>query len=642
MPDHVVGLTTLSEVLESLRDYNGAARALEIVAESSHVDAHRVSAWHQAAVLWLDKVGDAERGRAALEHAIALDPEHEDAMARLQALLIEQGDRQALAQVLGRRLELATDPEERVALEVQRGKLLAGVGEHAAARSALTAALDANPDHAGALEALAELSSTEGDWTSAEQALIRLVRHAPEPARQAQIYRRLGELYDTHLPNPERAELAYQEVLKREPEDEPATQRLIALAANLGQAERAVELQTALLERAKTPAEKRDRTLGLGLVLEQLVKDKKRADALFERVRKEWPGDVSVLRAAVEYHRRSGEQRAAQVLVDRAATDARRALGTGRFDPSLFEMLGTVADLRGASDAALMADATLAALAGQPFPVHGAGIAVAKAELDELLAPDVVSPALRTLLVRAGEVLDNAYPLDTRTLRAAPFPAERNDLVNQAREMALAFGLQGLEVRVSPALGPTCLATRSVAPQIVYGTALLERGDDATRFFLLVRALKLIQVRAATLRAHGADRARAGRRGLSLDSRRVQPRRRRPKRLAEAQKRVKAAISRPFQGEVPMLALEVVGALGSRTSQLATALNQWANRTALLAVGAPLTALRALALAGNVELPSDSAERLRWIGRHAEGRDLAIFCVSEAFGEARKKLGVEG
>jgi tetratricopeptide (TPR) repeat protein len=150
VPDHWVALTTLSEVLEALRDYAGAARALEAVAETSTVDAHRVSAWHQAAVLWLDKVADKERGRAALEHAIALDPEHEDAMARLQQLLIEQGDRQALAHVLGRRLELATDPEERIALEVQRGKLLAGVGEHAAARNALTAALDANPEHAGA------------------------------------------------------------------------------------------------------------------------------------------------------------------------------------------------------------------------------------------------------------------------------------------------------------------------------------------------------------------------------------------------------------------------------------------------------------------------------------------------------------
>jgi len=642
VPDHVVGLTTLSEVLESLRDYGGAARALEIVAESSQVDAHRVSAWHQAAVLWLDKVNDVERGRAALEHAIALDPQHEDAMARLQALLIQQGDRQALAQVLGRRLELATDPEERIALEVQRGKLLAGVGEHAAARSALTAALDANPDHAGALEALAELSSAEGDWASAEQALIRLVRHLPDPARQAQIYRKLGELYDTNLPNPERAELAYQEVLKREPDDEPATQRLIQLAGTLGLADRAVDLQTALLARAQTPLQKRDRTLGLGLVLEQIAKDKKRADTLFEKARKDWPQDVAVLRAAVEYHRRAGEQRPAQMLVDRAATDARRALGTGRFDPALFEVLGTVADLRGAPDAALVAEATLAALGGQPLPVHGAGIASAKPDHDDLLAPDIVTPALRTLLQRAGDVLDKAYPLDARALRAAPFPAERAALADQAREVAAAFGIQELEVLASPVLGSNCLAARSVEPQIVYGHALIERGDDATRYFLLVRALKLIQARAATLARTVPIELGPVVAGFLSTLSDYNPEGVDPKRLAEAQKRVKAASGRPFPAEVSLLALEVVGSLGSRASQLATALNQWANRTALLAVGSPLTALRALALASNAELPPEGADRLRWIGRHAEARDLAIFSVSEAYGEVRKKLGVEG
>ncbi len=642
VPDHWVALTTLSEVLEALRDYAGAARALEAVAETSTVDAHRVSAWHQAAVLWLDKVTDKERGRAALEHAIALDPEHEDAMARLQQLLIEQGDRQALAHVLGRRLELATDPEERIALEVQRGKLLAGVGEHAAARSALTAALDANPEHAGALEALADLCAGQGDWAGAEQALIRLARHAPEPARQAQIYRRLGELYDTSLPNPERAELAYQEVLKREPDDEAATHRLVQIAGQLGQANRAVELQTALLERAKTPTEKRERTLGLALVLEQIVKDKKRADAVFERARKDWPQDTGVLRAIVEYHRRSGEQRAAQVLIDRAATDARRALATGRFDPILFEILGTVAELRGASDAALIAEATLAALAGQPFAVHGAGNGVAKAELDELIAPEVVTPALRTLLQRAGDVLDQAYGLDARTLKAQPLPPDWAALGEQARELATTFGIQRLEVLVSPVLGATCLAARSTPPQIVYGTALLERGDDASRFFLLVRALKLVQARAATLaRTVPTDLGPvvAGFLSALAD---YNPEGIDPKRLAEAQKRVKSAITKSLGNDVPMLALEVVGSLGSRASQLATALNQWANRTALLAVGSPLTAVRALALASNAELPAAGAERLRWLGRHAEARDLAIFSVTEAYTEARKRLGVVG
>jgi cellulose synthase operon protein C len=641
-PDHFVALSTLAEVLEGLRDYAAAARAVESVAEASTVTAHQVATFHQAAMLWLDKVSDKERGRAALERTLSLDPLHEDAIVRLQTLLVEQGDHPALASLLERRIELATDPEERIALEVQRGKLLAGVGENQAARSALSAALDANPDHAGALEALADLCVAEGDWSAAEQAFIRLARHVPEQERQAQIYKKLGELYDANLPNPERAELAYLEVLKRTPDDADTVQRLVNVYGQRGDVERAVTLQSELLERATTPDQKRERTLALAAVYEQIVKDRKRADATFERARREWPQDTQVLRALVEYHRRAGEQRAAQMLLDRAANDARRALGTGRFDPSLFEVLGTVADLRGAADAALVAEATLAALAGQPFPVHGAGIAAADAGLDDLTAPELVTPALRTLLRRTGDVLDAAYALDARTLRAAALPNDGSGRADQVRDMAKAFGIQGIEVLVSPVLGPSCLAARSVPAQIVYGAPLLERGDDATRYFLLVRALKLIQARAATLARTVPIELGPLVAGFLSAISDYQPEGVDPKRLGDAKKRIKDAMIHPFDAEVPMLALEVTGSLGNRVSQLATALSAWANRTALLAVGNPLTALRAVALASGAELPADDAERLRWIARNPEARDLFVFSVSDQYIEARKRVGVQG
>jgi hypothetical protein len=192
----------------------------------------------------------------------------------------------------------------------------------------------------------------------------------------------------------------------------------------------------------------------------------------------------------------------------------------------------------------------------------------------------------------------------------------------------------------SPVLGPTCLATRSVPAQIVYGAPLFERGDDATRYFLLVRALKLIQVRAATLARTVPTELGPVVAGFLSALAEYTPEGVDPKRLADAQKRVKAAMHKPFGGDVPMLALEVVGSLGSRASQLATALNQWANRTALLAVGSPLTALRALALASSAEIPLAGPDRMRWLGRHAEARDIATYSVSDAYGEARKRLGI--
>lgn len=641
-PHHQVVLTTLAEVLEARGDFRASARALEALAEACVLDAHKVSAWHQSGVLWLDKSNDTERGRVALENAVALDITNEDAVVRLQALYVAGGDREKLAGLLERRLSHTTDPEERVALEVTRGRALFDVGERAQAKAALGAALDANPDHVEALSAFAELCVQEGDWNAAEQAYIRLVRHLPEPARQAQIYRRLGELYDTALPNVDRAELAYREVLKREPDDGDAVSRLVQVLGRRGDADKAVELQSEYLARASTPEAKRERTIALAIVVEQLAADRKKAEAILDKARKEAPLDHAVLRALVEMHQRAGEQRAATVLLDRAATDARRALATGRFDPALFEMLASVAELRGAHDAAALATGTLLALSGEEVAVSATGQAAGDIRLDEQLAPDLITPALRALLKKAGDVLDAAFPVDLRALKAAPLPVASAPFVAFVQNVAQSFGLRGLEVFSSPALGPVCLPVSTNPTQIVFGQALLDHPDDAARFFLLMRSLKILQGRAAALsRTPPIELPAVMSAFLSLFAPSWTPQGVDAKKLSDARARIEQALRGRLDDDVPVLALEVIGSLGNRMSQLGVAIHQWGDRTGLLAVGSPSAALRALALvAGQLQGPPPGPERVKWVIRNPEARDLAVFSVSEGYAEARGRLGV--
>jgi tetratricopeptide (TPR) repeat protein len=642
VPEHLVVLTTLAEVLEARGDFRASARALEALGEASTIDSHKVSAWHQAGVLWLDKGNDPERGREALERAVALDVTNEDAVVRLQALYVASGEREKLAGLLERRLSHTTDPEERVALEVTRGRALADVGEREQAKAALAAALDANPDHVEALAAFAELCGQEGDWNAAEQAYIRLVRHLPEPARQAQIYRRLGELYDSALPNPERAELAYREVLKRDAEDGDTIARLVQVLGRRGLPDKAVELQSDFLSRATTPEAKRDRTLGLALTVEQLANDRKKAEAILEKARKELPLDHTVLRALVEMHQRGSEQRAATLLLDRAATDARRALATGRFDPALFEMLAAVAELRGANDAASLATATLLALSGEDVPVAATGQAAGDVRLDDQLAPDLISPALRGLLKKAGDVLDAAFSVDLRALKAAPLPMASAAFVGFVQNVAQSFGLRGLEVLASPALGPICMPVSTNPPVLVFGQALLDHADDAGRFFLLMRCLKIMQGRASALsRTPPIELPAVMSAFLSLFASNWTPQGVDAKKLADAKAKLQGALRARLDDDVPVLALEVIGSLGNRMSQLGTAVHQWGNRTGLLAVGSPNAALRGLALAaGQLAGPPAGPERVKWVVRNPEARDLAVFSVSEPYAEARARLGI--
>lgn len=643
LPEHLVALTTYAEILEALHDHEEAATVLETLAQSCQIDAHRVEAWHRAGVLWQDQLQNRERACVALERAAELEPSHEEVFTRLQALYVEGGDRAALAVLLERRLAQTSDPEERVRLEISRGRALAEVGDRGAAKSAVAAALDANPDHVEALATYADLCLADGDWEGAEQAWIRLARRAAEPERQADIYRRLGALYDDQLPNPQRAELAYLEVLKRHPSDVAATRRLVAVHGRLGQPERSVQLQTELVNRAADAEEKRDRTLELVRVYEEIVADAKQAEATLDKARKAWPHDGRVLRAVAEFYQRRGETKSLQVLLERSANDARRALNTGRFDPAFFDVLASVAEIRGEVDAARIANAAVAALAGEPSAVDGGGPAAGSAELDDLLAPELITLPLRVLLKRAGGSLDLAFRFDDQAVRATPLPSEMGGYVNHVQQVAESFGLGPIEVLATGALGPVCLPARANPPGLVLGQALLDSGDDAARFFLLLRSLKILQANAGALsRAAPVDLWPM----LAAFLHSLCPSWNPPgvdaRRLEDHRQRLAAVMPGAADPEVAALALEVAGALGTRASQLGTAIHQWGNRAALLAVGDLDVALRAIANAqGHASgPPASGVDRMRWITRNPEARDLAVFSVSDAYAEARRRLGL--
>ncbi len=644
VPEHLVALTTRAEVLESAGDLAGAAESLEALATASAVPAHQLAAWHQAALLWLDRIGNEERGLDTLEHAAAIEGAGEDIFTRLQGLLVARGDRAKLAELLERRIAMTTDPAERVALEVTRGRALADVGDRDAAKRALASALDANPDHADALDAFADLCAAEGDWTGAEQAWIRLARHVAEPERQAEIYRKLGELYDSELDNPARAELSYREVLKRQPNDVAAMERLVHVYGKLGQGDKAVQMASDLVERAQSPEDKRDRMIALAQVHELVLGDRRTAEATLDKARKAAPHDGTVLRALAGFYERNHEDRALGVLLDRAATDARRALGTGRFDTSFFEVLATVAELRGGADAAAVATATIAALDGrEETAVHGAGPAAGDVRLDELLAPDLLTLPLRALLRKAGDALDAAYPVDLRGLRAAPLPTEAQHFQGQVQQLASAFGINALQVFVSPGIGSTCMPVSSNPPQIVFGKELIDSDDDAARYFLLVRSLKILQAHAATLsRTPPIELWPVTAAFLGVFATNWQPQGVDAKRFAEARARIQPAIPRNLDNDVPVLALEVIGSIGNRASQLGTTIHEWGSRAALLALGNPSAALRGVAVAAGQVIPESGTERVKWIVRHPEARDLAVFSVSEQYAEARRRLGLAG
>jgi tetratricopeptide (TPR) repeat protein len=650
-PGDVVTWGFLAEVRERTGETRAAADACESLARTSVVAEHQVLAWFDAARIWLDEVKDSERGMTALEQCAEIDVTHGDVFQRLSSLYAEKHLDAELARLLEKRLAIVDDEGERVALEVELARALGDMGELAKAKSSLESALAQQPDHTTALAAMGDLCTKEGDWAGAEQAYVRLARLLDAPEEQRAVYEKLAEIYAVHTVNLSRAEVAYKEVLKRAPNDVATLEKLIELYTRQGDVARAVETQQQMVAEAHDPAVRLKRLIRLAQIHETSARDARRSEQVLESARKEFPTSVVALRAMAEFYARQRQMPAMQILLDRAAGDARRSFAAGRFVTSLFEVLHAAYELRGRKDAARVVAATLAAVEGPNGPGRG-GAAPAELmgaeargvdpRLDDVLAPELVGPALRALFHRAGDTLDAVSPIDLRALRATPL-VPGTPLGTTVGAVATVVGLGALQILVSPQLGRVAIPLGSNPPALLVGEGLMNVPNERARAFVVVRALKMILSRSSSLlRGQPADVAVLVSALFTAFNPSFVPQGVDPKRVSEMSRRLVQALPRNLDPTVGVIALEAAGTLASQSPMLGAAAQAWANRVALLAIGDPNGALDAIAWSkGEEAAPRGPEERAAWIARTAEARELMTFSVTDAYSEARSRLGLD-
>jgi len=656
-PGDVVTWGLLTETRAIAGEKSASAEACESLARTSSVPNHQLLAWYQAARIWLEDVGDAERGMSALEQCAEIDANYEDIFDRLSKLYSERRLDAELAHLLERRLETVHDDGERVAIEVELARAVLDMGELQKAKASLESALERQPDHSAALSAMAELCAKEGDWAGAEQAYIRLARAVPSEDEQRAIYQRLGEIYAQHTVNLSRAEVAYREVLKRKPKDVPTLEKLIDIYRRQGDAVHAVEIQQELAAEATDPDKRIARLMELAKIHEVIGHDMRRTEQVLEAARREFPASVVVLRAMAEFYVRQHQMPAMHILLDRAAADARRTFATGRFVTSIFEVLHATCELRGNADGARIVSATLAAVEGRsakpgsadpssPPPIAGADARAVDPRLDEILAPEIISPALRTLLFGAGDALDAVSAVDLRALRATPL-APRTPLGTTIGTIAKVIGLGALQVVVSPQLKRLAIPLSSNPPTLLVGERLTAAPEHPATTFVIVRALKMIHSRASALvRSHAQDVALLISALFTTFNPAFVPQGVDARRAAELARHIAPALPRNLDRNVRLVALEAAGTLGAQAAMLGPGAVAWANRVALLAVGDPAAALDGIAWAhGEDSAPQGqaaAAARATWIARTTEARELIAFGVTDMYAEARARLGLSG
>ncbi len=219
-----------------------------------------------------DQLKDPYQAIDAYMAASRIDPTDLSLTEALLGLYRETRQGQKASDVLQRileRPEVQADAIRAAKLHLALAEILRDeVKDEEAALAELEKALDKNPRLVQAFSAVEAMLSAGKKWQALEQAYVRMIQRLPKAPelQQARIalWKTLGELYRRVLDNADGARMAYEVVVKADPEDAAAVEVYGDLAAKKpGQESQAIEAYRQLLRTGAKPQKAVSALVGL-------------------------------------------------------------------------------------------------------------------------------------------------------------------------------------------------------------------------------------------------------------------------------------------------------------------------------------------------------------------------------------------
>jgi Flp pilus assembly protein TadD len=627
-----------------------AAERLETAADAASGDVRRARLWYAASAVWLDHAGDPERGLLALEATTRADVTYLDAFERARDGLVERGDLGRALRLTEARIAAGADVAALATLHAERADLCERAGDAEGASEALRTALGLNPDDAHALRRLAELHLEAGRFEPAADALIRIARHQQDRDELRWVFLTLGEIYDQHLPDPKRADVAYRRVLKLVPGDEEALDRLAKLHLETGELEKVEDILDELAAAHPGAETTRDRFLDLAATLETKGEVRK-AEETLERVRKAAPTDVLIIKALAELYRRQNAGPALSVHLGRATSELRREVDEHPEDSAAWTNLVDVLSFADQADAARCAamaalalgiqDIDIARLLDASGKVPGAGNGASRPEVAELIAPRLLPSVVREALRLSSPVAHKVLPFDPKA-----FHAERvrgHSMQSAAERIGKELGVGDVQILVTDLAPRICVPVADDPAIIVVGRELSSITTDDERAFLFARAIQIARAGLSiAMRAQPAELALFFAAMIATFDPSHRPEGIDRAAQDELKKRIGKAMPRRLASELEPLFVEISGRPDVDPAKLGLAVADFGNRFGLVTTGDLGSALSSLVRLAGQELgephPEHRAEILR---RMPETWALLHFAISDAHFEARRRAGAD-
>jgi len=211
------GYRGLARVLEAEQSWTQLVDVYRRHVAAVKTPAARVELYLASAAICETKLDDAARAIESLVEVLAVDADNRLALAALPRLYAKTGAHERAIETLLRHAGL--DPQGAAPLHAEAGQIaLAHTHDLEAAQRSFEAALAHDAESFAALSGLASVHESRGNWTQAAELLLRAEGACGSRVERVALLWRGGQMVDTHVSDPERAQDIYGRLLKLDPD----------------------------------------------------------------------------------------------------------------------------------------------------------------------------------------------------------------------------------------------------------------------------------------------------------------------------------------------------------------------------------------------------------------------------------------
>jgi golgin subfamily B member 1 len=285
-PHEAVALRNVVETYEKGERWADLAPLLREQIELAPSDSEKVALLRRVLTIYTEKLNDLPAASLAATQILKFMPGDNDALLRLEGILEQSGDKPRLVKMLEYHLRYAGSPNEKLHI-IKRiaGLLQDQLGDFAKAIPYWEKVVKHVPGDEQAIDALLVAYQHVSRHEDLARILdLKVKAREGDPAGQVEALRRLARLAGGELKETNRAEEAWETLLKIQPADREALVALSSIAADMGDFANLANLLERRIAIAETPADATALALERARLFEEDLKDLPSAVTALERI----------------------------------------------------------------------------------------------------------------------------------------------------------------------------------------------------------------------------------------------------------------------------------------------------------------------------------------------------------------------